>query len=192
MAQTRNRAGAAAAAGGAVLAGGRRPQMVTARPSTWTRAMAARFVEVLAESCNVTMAARAIGRSVSNVYKRREKDADFRLAWDRALAAGYSRLEMMMLERALHGVEKTVIARDGTTTVMREYSDRVALTLLRMHRETVLEASAAGPDSEDYGEACERIMARLARIRAREEGDEVERKARGDLLGLLRWARGRR
>jgi hypothetical protein len=46
-----------------------------------------------------------IKRSVNTVYERRTKDAAFRAGWDKALAIGYARLEMMMLERALHGVE---------------------------------------------------------------------------------------
>ena len=53
-----------------------------------------------------------------------------------------------MLERALHGVEKTVVARDGTTTVMRHCSDRVALTLLRMHRDSAAMAEG-GTDQGD-------------------------------------------
>ncbi|MCY7398300.1 MAG: hypothetical protein LH466_05620, partial [Sphingomonas bacterium] len=47
-------------------------------------------------------------------------------AWDRALAVGYSRLELMLLERALHGVEKVVVARDGSSSVMREYAIKAA------------------------------------------------------------------
>ncbi|MEO5808573.1 MAG: hypothetical protein ABIR51_00590, partial [Sphingomicrobium sp.] len=64
-----------------VLAGGANPQRRSGRPSDWTEAMADRFAEVLAETCNVTLASRAIGRSISNVYKRKARDASFRAAW---------------------------------------------------------------------------------------------------------------
>ena len=169
-----------------VVADGARPKLRVGRPSDWTRAMADRFAEELAETCNVTLAAQAIGRSIGNVYKRRSKDASFRAAWDQALAIGYSRLELMLLERALHGVEKVIKESDGTSTVMREYPDRVALTLLRMHRDN---AGQAGENVEDeeYRDACERIIAKLERLRERDltSKDEVETKAAEDRLTLI-------
>lgn len=170
---------------GLVLGGGDKPKKRSGRASDWTEAKADRFVAVLAETCNVTLAARAIRRSISNIYKQRGKDANFRAAWDQALAIGYSRLEMMLLERALHGVEKKVI-KNGETTVMREYSDRVALTLLRMHRETVA-AAEDGVGHEEYQEACERIIAKLERLREREHG-AVATKCAVDRIALIRWA----
>ena len=159
-------------------------QKRTGRSSDWTREMANRFCEVLADSCNVTLAAAAIGRSISNIYKQRSKDASFRASWDAALAIGYSQLELMLLERALHGVEKSVTARDGTTTLMREYPDRVALTLLRMHRENAAIADQT-TDAVEYEEARDRIVARLERLRERETG--VETKAASNAAALIRW-----
>lgn len=179
-------------AGKLVLRGGRAPKLVTGRPTTWTKALAQQFIDVLSDTCNVGLAAKAIGRSVSNVYKQRKKDATFRNAWDQAIVIAFGKLEMMMLERALHGQEKLVVARDGTSTVMREYNDRVALSLLRMHRETAREADAP-VDNEDYREACDRIMARLERIKPKGDaasGDELtETKAmvRGADLVLAVW-----
>ena len=161
-------------------------QQRSRRKSDWTKAMEKQFAEALAETCNVTLAAKAIGRSISNIYKRRATNASFRASWDAALAAGYSRLELMLLERALHGIEKTVVAKDGTTTVMRDYPDRVALTLLRMHRETAALAEEA-VDADDHEEACERIVARLQRLRERDAG-AVETKGLSGRAGLLRWA----
>nr|WP_294849863.1 hypothetical protein [uncultured Sphingomonas sp.] len=176
-----------------VLRGGKRPKLVTGRPSTWTKAMAQQFIEVLSETCNVGIAARAIGRSISNVYKQRTKDAAFRAAWDQAIVVAFGKLEMMMLERALHGSEKLVVARDGTSTIMREYNDRVALALLRMHRDTAREADTP-IDHEDYNEACERIMARLERIKPGDEGaasepamPETKSMMRGADLVLAIW-----
>ena len=171
------------------------PQRRTGRRSDWTRKMSDQFCETLADTCNVTLAAASIGRSISNVYKWKGKDASFRAAWDAALAMGYSRLELMLLERALHGVEKTVVARDGTATVMREYSDRVALTLLRMHRETAAMAEES-VDGREHEEACARIIAKLGRLKHRDapgdgsgEGSaEVETKSAGARLAFIRAA----
>ena len=171
------------------------PQRRTGRQSDWTVAMADRFVETLADTCNVTLAAAAVGRSISNVYRWRGKDASFRAAWDRALAVGYSRLELMLLERALHGVEKVVVARDGTSSVMREYPDRVALTLLRMHRETAAMAEES-IDGREHDEACERIIAKLGRLKQRDAAaaaasDAIEIKGAGARLAVIRRALAR-
>ena len=170
-----------------ILEGGKRVRQVSRSPRSWTPARQKAFLEALAECCNVKLAAKKAGLSTSRAYVRRNKDASFRAGWDRALATGYAQLEMMMLERARHGVEKGVSARDGTKTVMREYSDRVGLALLRMHRDTALLADE-GSDQVEVDEARERIVERLARLR---EQDEVETKGM-DVAGLVAWALQRR
>ncbi len=164
------------------LRGGGLPKRASGRRSDWTQKMGDRFIETLADTCNVTLAAASIERSIANVYKWRAKDAAFRASWDRALAVGYSRLELMLLERALHGVEKVVLARDGTSSVMREYPDRVALTLLRMHRETAAMADES-VDGREHDEACERIIAKLSRLKDRDAAGEEQSKAEA-LRGL--------
>jgi len=180
------------------LRGGTLPKRVSGRRSDWTQKMSEQFVETLADTCNVTLAAASIGRSIANVYKWKGKDASFRAAWDRALAVGYSRLELMLLERALHGVEKVVVARDGTSSVMREYPDRVALTLLRMHRETAAMAEES-VDGREHEEACARIIGKLSRLKdrdarkVREDAPEneqggVETKGAGARLAFIRSA----
>lgn len=171
-----------------IIEAGKRVRKVRPSHRSWTAARQKAFLEALAESCNVKLAAKKAGVSTSHAYVRRGKDANFRAGWDLALSTGYTQLEMMLLERALHGVEKTVIARDGTTTVMREYSDRVALALLRMHRDGAMLASEDG-GHEEYREACDRIIDRLQRLRER---DQVETKAAADAVQLVRWALGRR
>lgn len=164
------------------------PQQRSGRRSDWTQAKADKFIEVLADSCNVSLAARAIKRSISNVYKQRTINATFRAAWDQALAIGYARLEMMMLERALHGVEKAVKLSNGESRIMREYNDRVALALLRQHRDSV-GAIESRLDEEDYQEACERIIDKLARLRERDLGEApIERKGVPDRLRLIALA----
>ena len=172
MAKAAGKASKRAGADGALVLGLYRgaPQRRTGRSSDFTQTMAERFCATLADTCNVTLAAASIKRSITNVYKWRAKDATFRAAWDAALAMGYSRLELMLLERALHGVEKVVVARDGTTSVMREYSDRTALTLLRMHREKAVLAEES-VDAREHEEACERIIAKLGRLKARVAAD---------------------
>jgi hypothetical protein len=151
-----------------LVASKRGPQQRTARKGDWTPRIEQRFADVLAETCNVTLASKAIKRSTGTVYAHRARSAAFRALWEAALATGYSRLELMMLERALHGQEKVVTGRDGSTRVMREYPDRIALSLLKMHREGAgTGEGTAAIDEAECEEARERILARLERIRER-------------------------
>src|SRR5690349_3008348 len=76
------------------------------RPNAWTKKKEQAFLEALADSCNVTLSAAKAGVSPSGAHKRRRSHAAFRAGWDEALAQGYAALEMEMLKRALHGVEK--------------------------------------------------------------------------------------
>lgn len=150
-----------------VLEGGSRKRQVRPSHRSWTPAKERRFLEALATCCNVKLAAKTAKVSTSAAYVRRQKNAVFRRAWETALATGYAQLELMMLERALHGVEKVVVGRDGTRTVMREYGDRVALALLRMHRDTAKAADEPIDDLE-FEDARDRIIARVQRLRERE------------------------
>ena len=70
---------------------------------------------------------------------------------------------------------------------MREYNDRVALALLRHHRDSVA-AVESQIDDEEYEEACERIIDKLARLRERESppGETpVETKSAKSRLDLI-------
>lgn len=167
-----------------LLGGRQRPQVREAEGRSWTPRKERLFLTSLAETCNVKLSAKRAGVPHNCVYQRRIRNASFRVSWDAALATGYAQLELMMLERALHGVEKTVIARDGTTRVMREYSDRTALALLRMHRESAAIANETVDDAE-WQEARDRIVARLERIRERDE--QYETKGAVDRLALIAW-----
>ncbi len=170
------------------IQGGSRLRKCAASPGSWTAKKERAFLGALADSCNVTIAAKVAGVSGSSIYLRRSNNAAFRRGWDHALAAGYAALELTMLERALHGVEKTVELRGGGTRVMREYSDRVGLTLLRMHRETA--ALAEENNQDETSEAAERIIARLARLRPTGEESEADIETKGlkSAYALIEWA----
>lgn len=170
-----------------VLSGGVRPQKRRAR--AWSARKEQRFIEALTDSCNVTFAAKEAGVSISAVYRRRRTDATFRASWATAVSVGYSQLEMMLLERALHGVERPVSAKAGDGAVMRHYDDRTALALLKMHRDGAAEAERE-VDTSEHEEAVERIIARLARLKERLEG-AIETKSAGDGHAVVRWALGR-
>jgi len=170
-----------------ILEGVKKKRKVRPTKRSWTIEKERAFLSSLTETCNVKLSAKRAGVSPNCVYERRNRNASFRASWDVALATGYAQLEMMMLERALHGVVKTVTRRDGTTTTMREYSDSTALALLRMHRDNAAYACETSEGIE-HQEARDRIVERLTRLREREQ---IETKSFPDgRLELIAWALG--
>jgi hypothetical protein len=149
-----------------VLIGGGKPKMRRASRRDWTRAKEQTYVEALAETCNYAAAAAAAGVSVRGARERRKRNARFRASCAEAIAAAYQRLEMAILERCLNGCEKIIVRKDGSEERIREYPNAVALTLLRMHRETAAEAMR-DPDPAQLEEARERLFQKLQRLRKR-------------------------
>ncbi|MGN6849425.1 MAG: hypothetical protein ACTHJK_08135 [Sphingomicrobium sp.] len=149
------------------LSGGKKPQMRKSRPRDWNKEKETNFLSVLADTCNVTRAAEEAGVSVSAAYARRGKNAAFRAAWLEAMAVAYQRLELVLLDRAFNGTEKLVKRRDGSEERMLEYSNQLGLTLLKMHRDTAVEASTEfQPDQIE--ELKERLLSKLRRLKQRD------------------------
>ena len=162
------RKGCARAGSGLVLTGGKKPQMRRAAKRNWNLAKEEAFVEALAETCNFTAAAAAARVSVSGARRRRKTNARFRASCREAIASAYERLELAMLDRSLNGSEKIVTRKDGSEERVREYPNAVAMTLLRLHRETAEEATREA-DPADVEELRERLFNKLERLRKREE-----------------------
>ena len=154
-----------------VLIGGHQPKVRKAGKRDWTRTKEKVYVNTLAETCNLTIAAAEAGVSVSSARQRRKSNARFRASCAEAIAHAYHRLELATLERSLNGTEKIMIRRDGSEERVREYPLAVALTLLRMHRETAAEAMNE-PEELDIEEVRERLFQKLQRLRERHETEE--------------------
>ena len=152
------------------LVGGKNSQLRKASGKEWSKAKVAEFLSVLAETCNVTRAAAEAGVSVSAAYRRRKADAGFRNAWLEAIGAAYQRLELVLLERAFVGTEKIVRRKDGSEERMVEYPNQLALTLLKMHRDTAVEANMEFAPS-DVEEIRERLIQKLQRLRKRDAAE---------------------
>lgn len=157
------------------IVGGAKPQMKQASERDWTKVKEAEFFSVLAETCNVTRACAEAGVSVSGAYKRRKENAAFRAGWLEAIATAYQRLELVLLARAFNGTEKVVKRRDGSEERMLEYSNQLGLTLLKMHRDTAVEAA---PESEpgNIDEIRERLVKKLLRLKTRIEKDTASKQ----------------
>jgi hypothetical protein len=159
------------------LVAARRPQLKKRAKRDWSKAKAAKFLSVLAETCNVSEACRKSGVPMTVAYRRRKMDAAFRAEWNEAIAIGYQRLEALLLDRAFNGTEKVITRKDGSEERVREYPNQIALQLLRMHRETAMEAdSDLAP--EDVDEIRERLVRKLQRLKRRDEEEQEADRAR--------------
>jgi len=162
------------------LVASKRPQLRKKAARDWSKDKAAKFLSVLAETCNVSEACRRSGVPMTVAYRRRKMDAGFRAGWAEAIAAAYQRLELVLLDRAFNGTEKVTTRRDGSEERMREYPNQLGLMLLRMHRDTAMEADSELP-AEDVDEIRERLVRKLQRLKKRNEEQEARRaELRGD------------
>lgn len=107
----------------------------------WTKAVRARFLDVLRRTGNVSEAARAVSLSRSRAYQIRRTDQDFASAWDDAEAEAVDSLEAEAWRRAAEGIEEPLVSAgklvrwdDGTVVTLRRYNDRLLEFLLKAHR----------------------------------------------------------
>lgn len=80
------------------------------------------FLDELRLTGNVAKSARTAGTNTSAVYQLREKDADFKAAWENALEDATDMLEAEARSRALEGVNEPVIYQ-GQLTPLFEYDE---------------------------------------------------------------------
>jgi hypothetical protein len=151
-----------------------KPQLKKQAKRDWSKAKAEKFLKVLADTCNVSEACRKSGVPMTVAYRRRKMDAAFRAEWAEMIAVGYHRLEGVLLQRAFNGTDRTVTKKDGSEERMHEYPNQLGLTLLRMHRETAIEADSELSE-EEVSEIRERLVRKLQRMKKRNEEQEAQR-----------------
>jgi hypothetical protein len=134
------------------------------------------FFATLTQTCNVVRSAKAAGFTANWAYRKRKFDAGFRKGWAEAVREGYARLELVLLERAIKGTPKLVRTAKGTDRIMRDYSNTLAVALLKRHAATA-DSAAYQPPDEELEEIRERILERLARVRERDGEPPIETKS---------------
>lgn len=115
----------------------------------WTEEKQRRFIEALADTGQVSLAAREVGMSRESAYKLRRAAhaAAFARAWDAARHHAGSFLEDVAFERAIEGVEHNVYNEYGEAICTRRaYNDRLLMFLLRhLKPERYARDALAGP-----------------------------------------------
>jgi hypothetical protein len=140
----------------------------------------AAFLSCLAETCNVSEAAREVGRPTRIFYDLRRREPAFRAEWSEALRDGYDMLEMEMVHRARFGAPRDVFHKGRKTATTRVFNDSTALKLLHLHRKSIEQMRAAdGADRRDAKGIFDELAARVAEIRA-ENAAKAEESAGDD------------
>lgn len=166
MPMKRSESGATPAAPRPRVRAGKKRKIVQVR---WSATREEAFLFALAETGNVAASIRASGLSETNVYRRRRQSAEFRAKWTAALREGFLKLEAMMLDRALNGIEKPVWHGGQQVGTITEYNDRTALALLAAHRATVMGTREMAADVP-IAELRTRLKARLSEMNKRMGG----------------------
>jgi len=106
-----------------------------------TRARRRRFLEALAETGVVSLAARIAGTSRTRVYELRKGDEEFATAWEDAEERAADALEAEAWRRAVDGVPEPLVSAgkvvrddDGQPITIRRYSDALHTLLLKARR----------------------------------------------------------
>lgn len=126
------------------------------------------FLDHLAETSNVSAAAKRAKVSRAAVYRLRAVDAAFSNGWQTAIATGYAELELKMLKRARFGTLKPFKRPDGTLGRAVDYDDAHGLKLLTAYKASVEKGQCdIVGDVTSAAAARDALAATLAHIRKR-------------------------
>ena len=162
-------------------------QMRRAQPGKLTREAEQAFLAAVGATCNMSLAAAAVGSCFNAFKRRRDTDPAFARELRLALAQGYERLEMALHESGLAASHEHAEWRRNDPPPIPPMGVNQALQLMYLHQKEARllgEPAAARRRRGESSEAhCERLvqMAEERRRRAREafELAEAERWARG-------------
>ncbi len=122
-----------------------------------------RFLDVLAETSNVSAAARAAGIAANAMYRERRRNPAFAARWHEALCEGFARLEAELLSEALIAPSGNV---KEATLKSRAQKYRLGLSLLAAHRAAVRGIVPVAPGT-GAADAKARLGAKIRAMRAR-------------------------
>lgn len=89
------------------------------------------FLDRLAASANVTLAAEQTGFSTVALYNRRRRDPVFAARWDEAIAQAYARIEALLVDRAERALEGRPLDPESPVPLMTVGE---AIAVLKLHR----------------------------------------------------------
>jgi hypothetical protein len=91
------------------------------------------FVRTLMETANVSLACSRANISRQRAYQIRDKDSEFRAAWDQAVDVVIDMLEQEVFRRGYTGIDKPIYQGGHKVGVIREYSDSLLALSLKAY-----------------------------------------------------------
>jgi hypothetical protein len=137
---------------------------------TWSLRQRSQFLAALAENANVKASAAAAGKAANAAYGLRKREPAFAQAWEDAIEQALDLLEALIIARAGEGVEKDYFYQGETHGKFREYSDQLAMFLLRARRseiygKTTMNNDSPAPTTARAMAVKEILMARIAKLK---------------------------
>jgi len=139
----------------------------------WTKRRRTRFLETLAESCNVSAAARAADMDRSSAYDLKDRDPEFQRGWGKALERAHSELGWRLLEICKDGAFRTEMSFDPKTKeprqikVTRTDAVTVMVRLFDSHQAEVCAYRVTEGLSQDEEDVGARVRAHMDLLRKR-------------------------
>lgn len=93
-----------------------------------------RFLRVLKETTNPTLAAESIGMSLKWLNKVRKKDSVFSALWEDAIEEGLDLCEAEIKRRGFDGYDEPVYFQGLLVDTQKKYSDKLAIEYMRANR----------------------------------------------------------
>ena len=163
-------------------------QMRRCQPGKLTREAEQAFLAALSATCNIRLAAAAVGADFNAFNRRRKSDPAFEREMRLALQRGYETLEMSLVESMAPASHEHGDWRNNAPPPIPPMSANQALQLMYLHQKAALLADEPTPMRRRRGESNDARNERLAQMseardqRAREafEVAEAERMERGE------------
>lgn len=114
--------------------GGKRVQIARARLKQWTPRVEARFLQALGATCNVKAACAEVGMSAAGAYAHRKRWPLFAELWKQAIAEGYARIEIALLDNACNLFSASELPPEAPLAGMDVAQ---AIRVLHMHKNAV-------------------------------------------------------
>ncbi len=146
------------------------------------------FCAVLADTCNVGKACKAVEISRTTAWRWREEFEQFRDAWDKAMKIGLTGLEDEMHRRAFEGVDEPLVFQGQFTPVFEEVRDEDGQLVLDDEGQPKMQR-ARNPDGSPKVASVKRFSDTLAIFLAKAHAPEKYRdNSKVELAGSLNLA----
>ncbi len=136
------------------------------------------FIECLARTGSVTVAAEQADLPRTQLYQRRRTHKTFARAWNQALTLGVDKLHDNAMHRAMEGDELAIVRKGELVATERRFDNRLLQFLLKAHKPEFAGGAPTASESEQEAmakrlkEAAKRLEAHRARQAAKTMDDD--------------------